>query len=80
MQDMNKPAVLLTERQQSNHATCSSAVMFSTLKHAGRHQQKAAGLGNNHHTTKRKHYKLVLPIYTRDNSIFITRDEGQPGN
>lgn len=32
MQGMNKPAVLSTERQQSNHAACSSAVMFNTLK------------------------------------------------
>lgn len=81
MQGMTKPAVLLTERQQSNHAKCSSAVMFNTLKHAEQTSaEKPAGFGNNHHTTKRKHYKLVLAIHTRDNRIFITRDGGQPEN
>lgn len=77
MQGMNKTAVLLTERQQSNHATCSSAVMFLTLKRA---EQASAGLGNNHCSTKRTHYKLVLAIYARANSIFITGDGGQTEN
>lgn len=53
--------------------------MFNSLKPAEQASAESLqDLGIATTAARKKHYKLVLAIYTRDNSIFITRDGGQP--
>lgn len=49
--------------------------MFNSLKPAEQASAESLqDLGIATTAARKKHYKLVLAIYTRDNSIFITRD------